>query len=73
MKTIKERAKQNADNNCFKGKKRDASIGSYMLGATEQKEIMIGIFKEWLWDNIKIAQFEENRVMLNELLKRLEE
>lgn len=42
MATIEERAIKNAELNKFTGKKRDAAIGSYMLGATVERNFAIG-------------------------------
>lgn len=70
METIEERyGCSNCQCPCCEG------CDSFLLvkGASEQKKIDIDIFKKWLSDNSKITLPEENRVILSELLKRLEE
>jgi len=73
MKTIEERAKAYVNSQVNIGTQDLCRTEGYLVGATEQKELMIEKFKQRLIENSQITAPEEYRTMLSNLLKAMEE
>ncbi len=74
MKTIIERAHNFAykDFDGFYTGIEKRVEASYMVGAQEQKEVILKLFDEWLIKNVNITRDEENRVALADLRKTIQ-
>lgn len=46
---------------------------NFQYGVAQERLRVIHIFKQWFVDNSSITLLEENRTMLNDLLRRIEE